>query len=165
MSLPTPIPLVLLGQRVEIGKPVSELLQPEYEGVFSTVAISYETKLTASSVIYFIQSVETAQSELPKLLTGKEPTPATNDVGTGNFTQRPRIVMFGRGYTPETVEELKKSLTDVVKEPVAWVVGDPAKAPTGPPGPGYIEEVTNDVKAAVATWVEEGGTQDAFIVY
>ncbi|KAL2851667.1 hypothetical protein BJX68DRAFT_235483 [Aspergillus pseudodeflectus] len=147
MSLPSPIPLVLLGQRVEVGKPVSESLRPEYE------------------VIYFIQTADVAKSELPKLLAGQEPLPLTNDVGTNNFTQPPRVVMFGRGYPPEFVQELKNSLAGIAQEPVAWVVGDPAKAPTAPPGPGYVEQVAKDVKAAVAKWAEEGGTQDAFIVY
>ncbi|KAL3486197.1 hypothetical protein BJX62DRAFT_23616 [Aspergillus germanicus] len=147
MSLSTPVPLVLLGQRVEVGKPVSESLRPEYE------------------VIYFIQTADVAKSELPKLLAGQEPTPATNDVGTGNFAQPPRVLMFGRGYTPEFVQELKSSLAGIAQQPVAWIVGDPAKAPTGPPGAGYIEEVAKDAKAAVARWAEEGGTNDAFIVY
>ncbi|KAL2796959.1 hypothetical protein BJX66DRAFT_298504 [Aspergillus keveii] len=147
MSFPTPVPLVLLGQRVEVGKPVSESLRPEYE------------------VIYFIQTAEVAKSELPKLLAGQEPIPATNDVGTGNFTQPPRVLMFGRGYTPEFVQELKNSLAGIAQQPVAWIVGDPAKAPTGPPGPGYIEEVAKDAKAAVEKWAEEGLAEDAFIVY
>ncbi|KAL2831598.1 hypothetical protein BJY01DRAFT_108015 [Aspergillus pseudoustus] len=147
MPLPTPIPLVLLGLRAEIGHAVSKFLRPEYE------------------TIYFISSPEVAKSELPKLLAGKEPARATNDVGTENFTQPPRVLMFGRGYTPEFVQELKRSLEGVAQEPVAWAVGDPAKAPTGPPGPDYVEQVAKDSKAAVATWAEEGGTKEAFVVY
>ncbi|KAL3457263.1 hypothetical protein BJX64DRAFT_269253 [Aspergillus heterothallicus] len=147
MALRFPIPLVLLGRSVEVGRPVSQFLRPQYE------------------VIYFIQTPERARSELPKLLAGKEPAPTDNNIGTNNFAQPPRVLMFGRGYTIDFVEELRKSLAGVSKEPVAWIVGDPAKAPTGPPGPGYIEQVANAAKAAVSSWAEAGGKEEAFVVY
>jgi hypothetical protein len=44
MSFPTPVPLVLLGQRVEVGKPVSESLRPEYEGRTKRVMVGLKTR-------------------------------------------------------------------------------------------------------------------------
>ncbi|OJJ02088.1 hypothetical protein ASPVEDRAFT_150790 [Aspergillus versicolor CBS 583.65] len=116
------IPVILCGRTAAVGRPVSQLLRPDYE------------------VIHFITSPEGAHADLPLLLAGRDPqSTAPNDIGTHNYTQPPRAVIFGRGFTPDFVQELKKAYADRSQEPVAWVAGDPAKVPTGIPGPGYAE--------------------------
>ncbi|KAL3480547.1 hypothetical protein BJX99DRAFT_254537 [Aspergillus californicus] len=146
MPLRLPIPVVLLGRTTAVGKPVSQFLRPEYE------------------VIHFITSDEAAYAELPRLLAGQDPQAANpNDIGTRNYTEPPRVLIFGRGYTPELVKEFQKACAESIKQPVAWVVGDPAKMPTAPPGPGYAEVVTNKVKGVLETWKEEGGSRDVAV--
>ncbi|CBF80104.1 hypothetical protein AN7786.2 [Aspergillus nidulans FGSC A4] len=143
------IPVILCGRRVEVGKPVSEVLRPEYE------------------VIHFIASPEAVHAELPLLLSGQDPQPAVtspNDVGTHDYSRPPRAVVFGRGYAPEFVQQLKERYQSYCPEPVAWVMGDPATAPTDPPPPGYAEATANTIKNVLATWREQG-ERDAFLVY
>ncbi|KAL2826411.1 hypothetical protein BDW59DRAFT_160935 [Aspergillus cavernicola] len=148
LRLPIPIPVVLFGRSATVGKPVSELLRPEYE------------------VIHFIVTPEEARAELPRLLAGRDPQSASpNDVGSHNYSQPPRVAIFGRGYNPDFVQELKKVCGDDVRQPVAWVVGEPSKAPTAPPPPGYGKLVADEVKGVLETWREEGGAEDAFILY
>ena len=76
-----------------------------------------------------------------------------------------RAVILGRGFEPAQVEEIRKTCAGVAKEPVAWVVGDPANTPKGPPGPGYAEIAAKEVKAALAGWRDEGGVKDGVILY
>lgn len=64
-------------------------------------------------------------------------------------------MIFGRGFTPDFVQELKKAYADRSREPVAWVAGDPAKVPTGIPGPGYAEETVKSLKGVLAGWKGE----------
>ncbi|KAL2864847.1 uncharacterized protein BJX67DRAFT_383475 [Aspergillus lucknowensis] len=148
MALRIPIPAVLCGRLTTVGKAVSQSLRPEFE------------------VIHFINSPAAAHAELPRLFAGQHPQPAApNDIGTANFAQPPRVVIFGRGYSPEFARELKSATADSVQMPVAWVAGEPSKAPSAPPAPGYTEKLAGEVKGVLATWMEEGGLQDAFILY
>ncbi|KAL4769987.1 hypothetical protein BDW60DRAFT_94324 [Aspergillus nidulans var. acristatus] len=147
--MPESIPVILCGRRVEVGKPVSDFLRPEYE------------------VVHFIASPEAVHAELPLLLSGQDPQPAVtspNDVGTHDYSRPPRAVIFGRGYTSEFVQQLKEAYQSHSPEPVAWVMGDPATAPTGPPPPAYAEATANTVKNVLAAWKEQG-EGDAFLVY
>jgi len=117
-------------------------------------------------VVHFIQNYEAAQAEVLHVLAGRDPqSPTTNDVGTHDYTKSVRVVVLGRGFEPAQVEEIKKTCAGVAKEPVAWVVGDPVNAPTGPPGPGYAENAAREVKNALAKWREEGGAKDEVILY
>ncbi|RHZ56293.1 uncharacterized protein CDV56_108093 [Aspergillus thermomutatus] len=124
-----PMPVVTCGRRTAIGKPISQFLLPEYE------------------VIHFLQSYEAAEAELPHLLAGRDPQSQNpNDVGTHDYSRSPRAVIFGRGFESEQVEELKKKVAGIAKEPVAWVAGNPADFPTGPPGPDYPQKAAADIK-------------------
>ncbi|KAL4981227.1 hypothetical protein BDW66DRAFT_4786 [Aspergillus desertorum] len=147
--MPESIPVVLCGRRVEVGQPVSDFLRPEYE------------------VIHFIASPEALHAELPLLLSGQDPqsvTTSPNEVGTHDYSRPPRAVVFGRGFALDLVQELKEAYQSYSKEPVAWVAGDPATAPTGPPPPGYAEAAAKTVKNVLAAWREQGGG-NAFLVY
>ena len=100
------------------------------------------------------------------MLAGREPQSSNeNDVGTHNYSQPPRAVIFGRAFSLEQIKEVKESFSDSSNEPVAWIVGDPAKAPTGPPGPGYAKVAADLVKNALEKWKEEGGVQGEIILY
>jgi hypothetical protein len=120
------------------------------------------------TVIHFIQSFEAAKAELPLLLAGREPQVSEvndDDVGTHNYSQPPRAVLLGRAFEEEQVEELRKACSGVALAPVAWLLGDPAKVPTAPPGPDYAVTVANDCKGALAKWKEEGGVSDDIILF
>ncbi|KAL5357691.1 hypothetical protein BJX96DRAFT_172763 [Aspergillus floccosus] len=134
-ALPTPLRVVLCGRTTSIGKPVSTHLRPEYE------------------VIHFIQTVDAAKADLPRLLSGQHPqAPAPDSVATNDYSQPPRVVIFGRGYGPHEVEDIRRACAGRNTLPVAWVVGDPAKAPTSMPGPGYPAQVAESVKAVLDGW-------------
>ncbi|KAI1493669.1 hypothetical protein F5X96DRAFT_620832 [Biscogniauxia mediterranea] len=153
-ALSEPVPIVVIGLRTEIGRPVSQNLLPEYE------------------VIRFIQSFAAAQADLPHLLAGREPPePPTNDVGTHRYDadRPPRAVLIGRAFTPDQAAALRESSSGSAKEPVAWVVGDPAKKPSGAtaggPPPGYADVVAAVAKEILGRWREEGAVEDGIFLY
>ncbi|CAG7990290.1 unnamed protein product [Penicillium salamii] len=78
-----PLPIVICALDDQIGKPVSELLQPEFE------------------VIHFIQSLKAAQSEIPHILAGRDPQSPSNNIGTKNYTHQARAIIFGRAFDLE----------------------------------------------------------------
>ncbi|KAJ5825642.1 hypothetical protein N7474_002780 [Penicillium riverlandense] len=159
-TFPTPLPVVLCGKTTKIGKPVSQLLQPEYEG-------SYKSH-NGPTVIHFIQSFEAAKAELPLLLAGRDPQVSeVNDegVGTHNYSQPPRAVILGRAFDEDQVQELRQACAGASPAPVAWLLGDPAKAPTVMPGPDYAVTVTNDCKSVLAKWKEAGGVNEDIILF
>ncbi|PYH52360.1 uncharacterized protein BO96DRAFT_469387 [Aspergillus niger CBS 101883] len=128
-SFPQPVPVVACGRIPTMGKSISQHLLPEYQ------------------VIHFILSYEAAEAELPHLLAGRDPqSRSPNEIGTHDYSQPPRAVIFGRGYEPQQVEELKKKFAGVPKEPVAWVRGNPADLPAGAAGPDYAQNVAADMK-------------------
>ena len=167
----TSIPVVLIGLSTAIGKPVSEAMLPEVEG-----KIQFEfrpcrsTKTLANlPVIHFIQSVEAALAELPHLLAGRDPQSSNdNDVGSRDYSRPARAVILGRGYSPADVELMRGACEGVNKGPVAWVVGDPAKAPAPgapPPPPGYAKIAAGQTKDVVLGWIESGASEDEVILY
>lgn len=77
-------------------------------------------------------------------------------------------MILGRFFTLPQVEELRKVCAGSYKDPIAWIVGEPAKAPggmTGPPGPGYAEQAATEVKIELRRWLSEGAGQDGIILY
>lgn len=120
------------------------------------------------TVIHFLQegTFEEAKSELGEALAGREPrTSSPNDVGTHNYSRPPRAVIFGRAFSLEQIQEVRESFGSIAKEPVAWVVGDPAKALSGPPGPGYAKTAADLVKSVLGKWKDEGGVKDEIILW
>ncbi|BAE66597.1 hypothetical protein BDV35DRAFT_145358 [Aspergillus flavus] len=135
-SFTQPMPVVACGRIPAMGKSISQHLRPEYEGSF-LIYIPEINKVWCqySSVIHFILSYEAAEAELPHLLAGRDPqSRSPNQIGTHDYSRPPRAVIFGRGYGPQQVEELKKKFAGVAKEPVAWVRGNPADLPAGAAG-------------------------------
>ncbi|KAJ5460668.1 uncharacterized protein N7458_002220 [Penicillium daleae] len=150
-SLSSPVPVILCGRRAEIGKPVAELLVPEFE------------------VIHFITTNEAALSDIPRLLKGEKPqSPDDSGVGTQNYSQVPRAVIFGRGYSLTEVEQFRQASEGCNANSVAWITGDPDRKP-GPneprPGPGYAQFAAGQVKEKLTAWREEGATHDGIILW
>lgn len=118
------------------------------------------------TVIHFTLGYEAAAAEIKHVLAGQDPqTQNKNSVGTNDYSKPPRAVVLGRGLTPSDAEELRKTCAGINKEPVAWLVGDPAKAPTVPVGPEYGERVARESKNALDGWVKAGGINDGVIVW
>jgi hypothetical protein len=131
-----------------MAKAISKLMLPEYE------------------VIHFILSYEDAEAELPHLLAGRDPQARNpNEMGTHDYSRLPRAVVFGRGYEPHHVEELKKKCAGISQEPVAWIRGNPADLPTGAAGPDYAQKIVADMKSVLETWKEEDEKDGKTLVY
>jgi hypothetical protein len=85
--------------------------------------------------------------EITALLAGRDPRfRSPNEIETHDYSRPPHAVIFGRGYGPQQVEELKKKFAGVAKEPVAWVRENPADLPAGAAGPDYAQNIAADMK-------------------
>lgn len=175
-SLPSPVPVILCGRRAEIGKAVSALLAPEFEGKYksqihlSPATVSHKVQnLTPTPGIHFITTNENALTDIPRLLKGEKPlSPDESGVGTQNYSQVPRAVVFGRGYSVAEVEQFRKASEGCNANPVAWFTGDPNKMPgpnDPPPGPGYAQAAASLLKEKMVAWRNEGGVRDEFILW
>ncbi|KAL4937434.1 hypothetical protein BDV06DRAFT_202927 [Aspergillus oleicola] len=142
-----PIPVVVCGRTPSIGKTVADVLKPEYE------------------VIHFVTSLEAAQADLPLLLAGRNPQSTSSDVGTRNYSQPPRGVIFGRGFSPDSIQVLKNSCASRDREPVAWLAGDQAKLATFSWGRGYADEAAKSTKGVLDTWMKSAASEDAFLLF
>ncbi|KAJ5646775.1 hypothetical protein N7490_003147 [Penicillium lividum] len=146
--LPHPLPVVVCGRSAAVGKPVAEALLPELE------------------VVHFIQTNDAALAEIPHLLAGRDPkSPHDNGVGSGNYSQPARAVIFGRGYSESEVETFRAVCRGVNRDPVLWVVGDPSKRQPGPPPPGYAKIAAQNTKDVVMKWKEDGANKEEVILY
>ncbi|CAI7644521.1 unnamed protein product [Penicillium glandicola] len=144
------LPIVICALDSVIGKPVSELLLPEFE------------------VTHFIPNLSAAQSEIPHLLIGRDPqSPHVNDVGTKDYSRPVRAIIFGRGFDLEDIEKLCESVTGISQDPVLWIAGDPSRKP--PPGavppPNYYQLVAEVARELLGGWVEAGATTNEIILY
>ncbi|EPS33913.1 hypothetical protein PDE_08875 [Penicillium oxalicum 114-2] len=150
-SLSTPLPAILCGRRVEVGKPVADLLAPQFE------------------VIHFCTGTEAALTEIPRLLQGHKPTsPDETGVGSQNYNLVPRAVVFGRGYDIAEVEQIRDAAKGCNADPVIWVTGDPDRKPgpnDPPPGPGYAQFAAEQVKKKLTEWQTEGGVKDGVVLW
>ncbi|GIC93046.1 uncharacterized protein Aud_009525 [Aspergillus udagawae] len=88
-----------------------------------------------------------------------------NEIRTYDYSRPPRAVIFGRGYEPQQVEELKKKFAGVAKEPVAWVRGNPADLPAGAAGPDYAQNIAADMKKVLNKWRDVEGKDEEILVY
>lgn len=111
--------------------------------------------------------MEAAEDELPHLLAGREPKCQNpNDIGTHDYSRLPRAVIFGRGYSPEQVEDLKKKFAGFAQEPVVWMRGNPADLPAGGVAPpDYVEKIVGRMKKEMRTWRDGEGDIEKTLVY
>lgn len=128
-------------------------------------------------VIRFIQSLRAAQTEIPYILSKREPpnsTPSDVGIGSNDYTRGARAIIFGRAFTLAQVEDVRQntvsqrllldesndSKKDMEgKDDVAWMVGDPNADLTQKPavGAGYAENAVREIKDVLAKRIEEGG--------
>ncbi|KAJ5776371.1 uncharacterized protein N7511_001382 [Penicillium nucicola] len=144
------LPIVVCALDAEIGKPVSELLLPEFE------------------VIHFIQSLSAAQTEIPHLLVGQDPqSPHTNNVGSKNYDRPVRAIIFGRGFDLKDVEALRNKVASLPSDPVVWIAGDPSRSlpPGAVPPPNYPQLVAGVARKLLDRWVEDGAVRDEIVLY
>ncbi|QKX54580.1 uncharacterized protein TRUGW13939_01667 [Talaromyces rugulosus] len=157
-----PIPVIIIGRTAAIGATVAKHLAPDYE------------------VIRFIQSLRAAKTELPYILSKREPpnsttTTATSSkcaIGSNDYTRGARAVIFGRAFTLAQAEEVRRNTTNQLrvllesgnnktegKDAVTWMVGDPSLDLTQKPavGAGYAENAVREVKAVLKERIGEEG--------
>lgn len=137
----------------------------------STLAVKqFQTeKITNTSGIHFITTDEAALTDIPRLLKGEKPLfPDDSGVGTQNYSQVPRAVIFGRGYDLADIEKFRKASQGCNADPVVWFAGDPSRKPgpnDPPPGPGYAQLAAKTLKEKLMAWKEEGATQDGIFLW
>ncbi|KEY64182.1 hypothetical protein S7711_10723 [Stachybotrys chartarum IBT 7711] len=149
-ALPSPLSVILCGRSVKIAQEVAKHLLPEYE------------------VIHFIQSPEVARIDIPLVLAGHAPTTASVDeIGSKDYTQTPRAVIFGRAVEPTVAQDIYAGTTGKTKHPVVWLAGEAARTNrTGQdPGAGYGVNAAQELKMALAAWKDKGGNSDEFVLY
>jgi hypothetical protein len=122
--------------------------------------------IATSAVIQWINSFEYAKDNLADLLAGRPPTsPSDDPVGTHNYGQLPRAIIFGRAFPHEQAKELNRLFRGSSAKPVAWIVGDPDVVPPAHPGPDYAAKGAAHVKAAFSKWNASGGNTDDILYY
>ncbi|KAK4899208.1 hypothetical protein LTR27_003439 [Elasticomyces elasticus] len=144
-----PVCAVLCGKTFEVGEKVTLLLKPEIE------------------VIHFINSFEDAKDNLGELLAGRGPKQSckSNHIGSHNYSQLPRAVIFGRAFAEGEVNELNRLYRSTSSVPVAWIAGEESIVPPPQPGPGYAEAGAENVKRAFERWREAGAKSDVIVYY
>ncbi|KAI5359052.1 hypothetical protein Slin15195_G066830 [Septoria linicola] len=96
------IPIIACGFGELVGGRTAPRLLPELE------------------VIRFITSVQRAKIEIPLLLSGSQPDPGVDNVGTQNFSSPPKAVIFGRGFNSENVDDIRQACGGHASN-VSWV--------------------------------------------
>jgi hypothetical protein len=117
-------------------------------------------------VIQLITSFDYAKAEFGNLLSGQPPiTPSSNTVGTHDYSQPLRAIIFGRGYSYDQVSELYELLRGKSGRPIAWIAGDPEfKLPAKLP-PDYAVIAAENTKSAFRRWEEAGGDKEEIVLY
>ncbi|KAK5723053.1 hypothetical protein LTR17_014014 [Elasticomyces elasticus] len=144
-----PVCAVLCGKTFEVGEKVTSLLKPEIE------------------VIHFINSFEDAKDNLGELLAGRVPKQSCkpNHIGSHDYSQLPRVVIFGRAFAQGEVNELNRLYGSTSSVPVAWIAGESSIVPPTQPGSGYAEAGAKNVKKAFERWREGGAKSDEIVYY
>ncbi|KAK0111176.1 hypothetical protein ONS95_001552 [Cadophora gregata] len=143
------MPVVLFGKLPVVTTPMTEALKPEVD------------------VIHLIESVTTARSELPLILSSSsKPNKITPTSQTGSNTlrpdseqRRPVAVIVGGGFTPEEFEELRGLEGG---ETVTWLRADNSLVPESewPPNPVYPGRAAGRVKEVLRREGILGGERD-----
>lgn len=98
-------------------------------------------------------------TNIPLILSGHKPTSQLSSLGSQDFSQVPRAVLFGGGYDDVTVEKIRKAAMKVqgVRQ-VPWLKADQVKTARGPkPGTKeYAESIAPRIKEVLGRLVREG---------
>jgi len=133
--MPSPVPVILCGQRAQIATTVKESLLPEFE------------------VIHIILSPAAGIAEIPAVLSGEAGSIDTSEnIGTKNYSKAAAAVILGAGYEDAQVDEMRAACNKIN---VPWLRCDMSK-PAPPLGPGYGEALVQRVKVLLSQLAEEG---------
>ncbi|SPJ79803.1 uncharacterized protein FTOL_08194 [Fusarium torulosum] len=141
MSESAPIPIILCGKTEFIGQRVIEALKPEIE------------------VVHFILPGESGKTIIPDLLSGKTPSshPESSAIGSGNYKQVPRAVVFGGAFEDSDIAALRDAVNIVQgARGVAWVRQDSSQPAPPVTSPEYPKLMTRRTKEAVIQLEKEG---------
>jgi hypothetical protein len=108
-------------------------------------------KLTNISVIHVIFTAEAGVSEIPTILRGDKLASSEN-LGTQNYSSKPRAVVTGAGYDHEAVEKMRMACKGTSNLP--WLRPD-TTIPTPPLGPKYGEAMVERVKVCLRKLANE----------
>ena len=104
-------------------------------------------------------SPEDGLTNIPRILSGLKPSSQQSSLGSQDFSQVPRAVLFGGGYDGVTVEKMRKAATETqgVRK-VPWLKADQQKTARGPePGTKeYSKSIAPRVKEALDRLEREG---------
>ncbi|KAL8794954.1 MAG: hypothetical protein Q9195_002536 [Heterodermia aff. obscurata] len=144
-SINDPIPIILCGAKATLGQESANFMKPEFE------------------VIHFCASVDAACAEIPRLLSDEDPRPAEgNEVGTHNYSARPKAVLLGRTYTDDKLQAVLEACKG--KGEVSWVIPGEAAGKNEGIGPGHATKVATIMKNVLVDLVNTGrmGTAGEF---
>jgi hypothetical protein len=112
-------------------------------------------------VIHVILSAEAGAAEIPLLLAGQS-LPASDNVGTQNYSKKPVAVVTGGGYYDERFKLMKDACEG--KGGVSWLRPDMGY-PMPPLGPQYGAIMVERVKKEIKELVDSGklGGEGVFI--
>lgn len=130
------VPVILIGATTAIGRRVTELLRPEF------------------SVVRFIQTLDSAKSDIPQILSSRPLSPSVkDDVGTLNFSRPIQAVLVGGAFSEDQVNEVR----GLCGQGVPWLIRGPdAETRLPPPGPGYAEAAVGSIKKVMKGLRESG---------
>ncbi len=104
------------------------------------------------TVVHFITSPEDGRTNIPLILSGRGPSSQQSDLGTKDFSQVPRAIVFGGGYDDTVIDELRNTVmgTPGLKK-VPWVKADQQKTAAGPQPrtKAYVEAIAPRIKEAL----------------
>jgi hypothetical protein len=155
------IPILTCGRHEAVGATAIDMLKPEYEGMFASAFNSLFSfaRLTARKVIHLIMSPEDGLTNIPLILSGLKPSSLQSSLGSQDFSQVPRAVIFGGGYDDVTIENLRKAVMETQgARKVPWLKADQQKTARGPePGTReYSESIAPRVREVLGRLEREG---------
>lgn len=148
--MPEPIPVVLCGASAQIATGVKNGLLPEIEGLL--LYAPYQSATLTSIVIHVILSAETGAAEIPSLLDGQT-LPASENVGSQNYSKKPVAVVTGGGYDDAKFKLMKDACDG--KSSVSWLRPD-MEYPMPPLGLQYGAIMVERVKKGIRELVDIG---------
>lgn len=119
----------------------------------------YDTS-TKILVILFCLSIEAACTEIPYALRSEAPPSQSSSIGSGNFRQAPRAIVFGGAWTAGDVARVQSELEGKIgAEGVVMMMKDGGRDGM-PLGPGYGVHIVGRVKSALGRVLDRKDGKD-----
>ncbi|KAM5361426.1 hypothetical protein ACJZ2D_013116 [Fusarium nematophilum] len=141
MAQSGPIPIIVCGKTEAMGRGIIEALKPEIE------------------VIHFVLPGESGPAIIPAILAGHPPPshPERSSIGSGNYSEVPRAILFGGAYDDVTVAHFR----DVAKvfpgaRSVPWVRQDKTRDAPPVTSPEYPKVIVQRSKDALLQLQKDG---------